>query len=83
MATSQHTWSQKTMRYFPTLIRDFLIGRIDKRGQAIQAWQQVRILSTRILHWCMDTFGSYDATLFICWVFSDLKNQFICIFLNL
>ncbi|XP_074591663.1 mediator of RNA polymerase II transcription subunit 23 isoform X2 [Curcuma longa] len=40
MATSQHTWSQKTMRYFPSLIRDFLIGRIDKRGQAIQAWQQ-------------------------------------------
>lgn len=53
MATSQHTWSQKTMRYFPSLIRDFLIGRIDKRGQAIQAWQQVRILSSRNLPWCM------------------------------
>lgn len=41
MATSQHTWSEKTLRFFPPLIRDSLIGRIDKRGQAIQAWQQV------------------------------------------
>lgn len=41
MATSQHTWSEKTLRYFPPLIRDFLMGRMDKRGQAIQAWQQV------------------------------------------
>uniref|UniRef100_A0A0A9CV37 Uncharacterized protein n=1 Tax=Arundo donax TaxID=35708 RepID=A0A0A9CV37_ARUDO len=41
MATSQHTWSEKTLRYFPPLLRDFLMGRMDKRGQAIQAWQQV------------------------------------------
>lgn len=41
MATSQHTWSEKTLRYFPPLIRDFLTVRADKRGQAIQAWQQV------------------------------------------
>jgi hypothetical protein len=41
MATSQHTWSEKTLRYFPPLIRDFLMGRMDKRGQTIQAWQQV------------------------------------------
>lgn len=41
MATSQHTWSEKTLRHFPPLLRDALIGRIDKRGQAIQAWQQV------------------------------------------
>lgn len=41
MATSQHTWSEKTLRHFPPLIRDFLMGRMDKRGQAIQAWQQV------------------------------------------
>ncbi|KAJ3694833.1 hypothetical protein LUZ60_000210 [Juncus effusus] len=40
MATSQHTWSEKTLRYFPSLIRDNLMGRVDKRGQAIQAWQQ-------------------------------------------
>lgn len=41
MATSQHTWSEKTLRYFPSLLRDALIGRMDKRGLAIQAWQQV------------------------------------------
>ncbi|KAJ4816734.1 Mediator of RNA polymerase II transcription subunit 23 [Rhynchospora pubera] len=41
MSTSQHTWSEKTMRYFPPLIRESLKGRMDKRGQAIQAWQQV------------------------------------------
>ncbi|KAK9276326.1 hypothetical protein L1049_005858 [Liquidambar formosana] len=40
MATSQHSWSEKTLRYFPALLRDSLIGRIDKRGLAIQAWQQ-------------------------------------------
>lgn len=44
MATSQHTWSEKTLRYFPPLIRESLIGRMDKRGQAIQAWQQVCLL---------------------------------------
>jgi hypothetical protein len=41
MATSQHTWSEKTLHHFPPLIRDFLMGRTDKRGLAIQAWQQV------------------------------------------
>lgn len=41
MSTSQHTWSEKTMRYFPPVIREFLKGRMDKRVQAIQAWQQV------------------------------------------
>lgn len=41
MATSQHTWSEKTLRHFPPLIRDALMGRKDKRGQSIQAWQQV------------------------------------------
>ncbi|KAL6003488.1 Mediator of RNA polymerase II transcription subunit 23 [Asimina triloba] len=40
MASSQHTWSEKTLRHFPPLIRETLMGRIDQRGQAIQAWQQ-------------------------------------------
>ncbi|KAK4377319.1 hypothetical protein RND71_003615 [Anisodus tanguticus] len=42
LATSQHTWSEKTLRYFPSILRDALSGRMDKRGLAIQAWQQVR-----------------------------------------
>lgn len=41
LATSQHTWSEKTLRYFPSVLRDALAGRIDKKGVAIQAWQQV------------------------------------------
>ncbi|KAJ0675591.1 putative mediator complex, subunit Med23 [Helianthus annuus] len=40
LATSQHTWSGKTLRYFPPVLCEALIGRIDKRGLAIQAWQQ-------------------------------------------
>lgn len=41
MATSQHTWSEKTLRYFPSVLRDALGGRMDKRSLSIQAWQQV------------------------------------------
>lgn len=40
LATSQHTWSAKTLRYFPPVLCDVLISRTDKRGPAIQAWQQ-------------------------------------------
>lgn len=41
LTNSQHTWSEKTMRHFPPLLRDSLVGRIDKRTQVIQSWQQV------------------------------------------
>lgn len=41
LSSSQHTWSDKTLRYFPPVLRDTLVGRVDKRGVAIQAWQQV------------------------------------------
>ncbi|GAB2279958.1 Mediator of RNA polymerase II transcription subunit 23 [Dionaea muscipula] len=44
MACSQHTWSDKTLRYFPPALRDALIGRVDKRGLAIQAWQQAETI---------------------------------------
>lgn len=49
LGTSQHTWSEKTVRYFPPLIRDALTGRMDKRGQAIQAWQQAE---TTVINQC-------------------------------
>ena len=45
LENSNHTWSEKTLRYFPSLLRDLLIPRIDNRGIAIQAWQQVRCCS--------------------------------------
>lgn len=49
MTTSQHTWSEKTLRYFPSILREALIGRIDKRGLAIQAWQQAE---TTVINQC-------------------------------
>ena len=41
LATSQHAWSEKTLRHFPPILREALAGRIDNRGLATQAWQQV------------------------------------------
>ncbi|KAK4596788.1 hypothetical protein RGQ29_014717 [Quercus rubra] len=49
MATSQHTWSEKTLRYFPSVLRDALMGRMDKRSAVIQAWQQVE---TTVINQC-------------------------------
>lgn len=49
LVSSNHTWSEKTLRYFPSLLRDFLIPRTDNRGIAIQAWQQVHCWSPLIL----------------------------------
>ncbi|KAF3432138.1 hypothetical protein FNV43_RR26877 [Rhamnella rubrinervis] len=46
---SEHTWSEKTLRYFPSVLRDALIGRMDKRGLAIQAWQQAE---TTVINQC-------------------------------
>lgn len=43
LTNSSHTWSEKTLRHFPSLLRDTLIGRMDKRSIAIQAWQQVTL----------------------------------------
>ncbi|KAL3631411.1 Mediator of RNA polymerase II transcription subunit 23 [Castilleja foliolosa] len=40
LATSHHTWSEKTLHYFPNILREALSGRKDKRGLAIQEWQQ-------------------------------------------
>ncbi|CAA7035985.1 unnamed protein product [Microthlaspi erraticum] len=49
LATSQHTWSEKTLRHFPSLLRDTLKGRVDKRSLSIQAWQQAE---TTVLNQC-------------------------------
>ncbi|XP_062110170.1 mediator of RNA polymerase II transcription subunit 23 [Humulus lupulus] len=48
-ATSQHTWSEKTLRHFPSVLRDAVIGRLDKRSLAIQEWQQAE---TTVLNQC-------------------------------
>lgn len=41
LATSQHKWSEKTLRYFPPVLRDAMATRQDKKAHVIQAWQQV------------------------------------------
>lgn len=50
MSTCQHTWSDKTMRHFPQLIRDFLIRRMDTRSHTIQKWELVKHLYWLSLH---------------------------------
>ncbi|KAJ7524381.1 hypothetical protein O6H91_17G002600 [Diphasiastrum complanatum] len=49
LASSQHTWSEKTMRHFPPLLHDALINRTDKRMHVIQTWQQIE---TTVTHHC-------------------------------
>lgn len=49
LATSHHAWSEKTLRHFPSVLRDALIGRMDKRGLTIQAWQQAE---ATVIHQC-------------------------------
>ncbi|XP_059445486.1 mediator of RNA polymerase II transcription subunit 23 isoform X2 [Corylus avellana] len=49
LATSDHTWSEKTLRYFPAVLRDSLITRMDKRSLAIQTWQQAE---TTVINQC-------------------------------
>ncbi|MED6157275.1 hypothetical protein PIB30_021925, partial [Stylosanthes scabra] len=44
LATSHHTWSEKTLRFFPTALREALSGRVDHRGHEIKTWQQGRVL---------------------------------------
>ncbi|KAF1874457.1 hypothetical protein Lal_00029884 [Lupinus albus] len=56
LATSTHTWSEKTLRYFPSVLREALGGLlIDKRSLAIQAWQQAE---TIVLHQCTQILSS-------------------------
>ncbi|XP_058079860.1 mediator of RNA polymerase II transcription subunit 23 isoform X2 [Magnolia sinica] len=78
MATSQHTWSEKTLRHFPALIRDTLMGRIDKRGQAIQAWQQAE---TTVINQCTQLLSpSADPTYVMTYISHSFPQhrQYLC-----
>jgi hypothetical protein len=55
MAVGQHTWSEKTLRYFPPVLREALSGLPDKRSVAVQAWQQV--CYTRCISYVLDAFN--------------------------
>ncbi|TYH84161.1 hypothetical protein ES332_D02G180100v1 [Gossypium tomentosum] len=55
LATSQHRWSEKTLCYFPSILRDLLMTRTDKRGLAIQEWQQSE---TTVINQCTQLLSS-------------------------
>ncbi|KAL5763184.1 hypothetical protein ACOSP7_019448 [Xanthoceras sorbifolium] len=78
MATSQHTWSEKTLRYFPSLLRDALIGRMDERGLGIQAWQQAE---TTVINQCKQLLSpSADPTYVMTYISHSFPQhrQYLC-----
>ncbi|KAL7090796.1 hypothetical protein ACP275_12G064500 [Erythranthe tilingii] len=78
LATSQHAWSEKTLRYFPSILRDALAGRIDKRGLAIQAWQQAE---TTVINQCTQLLSaSADPTYVVTYVNHSFPQhrQYLC-----
>ncbi|KAL4196781.1 hypothetical protein AMTRI_Chr04g247940 [Amborella trichopoda] len=78
MATSQHTWSEKTLRHFPPLVRDCLMGRMDKRSQAIQAWQQAE---TTVINQCRQLLSpSVDPSYVVTYINRSfpLHRQYLC-----
>ncbi|CAN1317745.1 Mediator of RNA polymerase II transcription subunit 23 [Linum perenne] len=78
MATSQHTWSEKTLYHFPPLLRDALIGRMDKRGLGIQAWQQAE---TTVINQCTQLLSpSADPTYVMTYINHSFPQhrQYLC-----
>ncbi|XP_020551933.1 mediator of RNA polymerase II transcription subunit 23 isoform X1 [Sesamum indicum] len=78
LATSQHAWSEKTLRYFPSILRDALAGRMDKRGLAIQAWQQAE---TTVLNQCKQLLAtSADPTYVMTYINHSFPQhrQYLC-----
>ncbi|KAJ0435823.1 putative mediator complex, subunit Med23 [Helianthus annuus] len=57
LTNSTHTWSHKTLFYFPSVLRDALIGRTDKRPLAIQAWKQAE---ATVIHQCKQLLSPPD-----------------------
>ncbi|KAK9074556.1 hypothetical protein SSX86_007154 [Deinandra increscens subsp. villosa] len=57
LANSTHTWSHKTLFYFPSVLRDALIQRTDKRPLAIQAWKQAE---ATVIHQCTQLLSPPD-----------------------
>ncbi|XP_019179352.1 PREDICTED: mediator of RNA polymerase II transcription subunit 23 [Ipomoea nil] len=85
LATSQHTWSEKTLRYFPSILRDALSGRMDKRcGQmdkrtlAIQSWQRAE---TTVINQCTQLLSpSADPTYVVTYINHSFPEhrQYLC-----
>ena len=70
LTTSQHTWSEKTLRYFPSILRDALNGRADKRGLSIELWQQVH----NMLHFDIIFLESASLCWLVCCCFDFLRS---------
>lgn len=78
MATSQHTWSEKTLRYFPSVLRDALGGQMDKRSLSIQEWQKVE---ATVLHQCTQLLtASADPNYIVTYLGRSfpLHRQYLC-----
>ncbi|KAK4741081.1 hypothetical protein SAY87_024669 [Trapa incisa] len=78
LATSQHTWSEKTLRYFPPLLRDALAGRIDKKALVIQAWQKAE---TTVISQCTQLISpSVDPSYFSTYINHSFPEhrQYLC-----
>ncbi|KAK3043079.1 hypothetical protein RJ639_001194 [Escallonia herrerae] len=78
LVTSQHTWSEKTLRYFPSILREALIGRMDKRGLSIQAWQQAE---TTVINQCTQLLSpSADPTYVMTYISHSFPQhrQYLC-----
>lgn len=78
LSSSQHTWSEKTLRYFPPVLRDILMGRTDKRGLAVQAWQQAE---TTVINQCTQLLSpSADPTYVVTYISHSfpLHRQYLC-----
>ncbi|KAL0461460.1 UNVERIFIED_CONTAM: Mediator of RNA polymerase II transcription subunit [Sesamum latifolium] len=78
LATSQHAWSEKTLRYFPSILRDALAGRMDERGLAIQAWQQAE---TTVINQCTQLLAtSADPTYVMTYINHSFPQhrQYLC-----
>ncbi|KAL9241919.1 hypothetical protein vseg_015975 [Gypsophila vaccaria] len=78
LSSSQHTWSDKTLRFFPPVLRDTLVGRVDKRGLAIQAWQQAE---TTVLNQCTQLLSpSADPTYVVTYISHSFPQhrQYLC-----
>ncbi|XP_047340954.1 mediator of RNA polymerase II transcription subunit 23-like [Impatiens glandulifera] len=78
LANCQHTWSEKTLRHFPTILREALSGRIDKRGLSIHAWQQVE---TTVINQCKQLLSpSADPTYVLTYIGHSFPQhrQYLC-----
>lgn len=79
LANSPHSWSEKTLRHFPPLLRDLVGARPGKRSQTIQGWQQTE---PTMLHQCRQLLSpTLDPSQLINYVnrpFPHQHRQYIC-----